>query len=77
MLLLSRFTGAARDLEEALQVNPYAVDEFAEAIHVGLTMDEDQQTRRMRALAARVMRHDVYDWAASVLQAASRMAEVV
>ncbi len=77
VLLLSRFTGAARDLEEALQVNPYAVDEFAEALHTGLTMDEEQQTRRMRALATRVTRHDVYDWAASVLQAASRMAEVV
>lgn len=77
VLLLSRFTGAARDLEEAVQFNPYAVDEFAETLHVALTMDADQQARRMRALASRVTRHDVYDWAASVLQAASRMAAVV
>jgi trehalose 6-phosphate synthase len=77
VLLLSRFTGAARDLEEAVQVNPYAVDEFAETLHLALTMDAESQTRRMKALAARVLRHDVYDWAASVLLEASRLADAV
>ncbi|MFN2446871.1 MAG: trehalose-6-phosphate synthase [Vicinamibacterales bacterium] len=77
VLVLSRFTGAARELDEAVLVNPYAVDEFADALNGALLMDADQQTRRMRALGARVARHTVYDWAGAVLRAACRMTEVV
>jgi trehalose 6-phosphate synthase len=76
VLVLSRFTGAARDLEEAVLVNPYAVDEFADALNSALLMDEQQQARRMRALSARVARHTVYDWAGSVIRAACRMTEM-
>ena len=75
VLVLSRFTGAARDLVEALDVNPFAVDEFASVLHHALTMPEAEQERRMRALRARVEEHTIYDWAASVIQAAWRMAE--
>ncbi|MEW6320839.1 MAG: trehalose-6-phosphate synthase [Acidobacteriota bacterium] len=75
VLVLSRFTGASRELDEALQVNPFAVDAFADTLHDALSMDEDQQARRMRALALRVGRHTVYDWAAAVLTAACRLAE--
>ena len=75
VLVLSRFTGAARDLVEALDVNPFAVDEFASVLHDALTMPEAEQERRMRALRARVEEHTIYDWAASVIQAAWRMAE--
>jgi trehalose 6-phosphate synthase len=77
VLVLSRFTGAARELEEAVLVNPYAVDEFADALHGSLSMEVDQQARRMRALNARINRHTVYDWAGSVIRAACRIAEVV
>jgi trehalose 6-phosphate synthase len=73
VLVLSRFTGAARDLTEAVQVNPFAIDEFADALHFSLSMPEDQQERRMRALAARVHNHTVYDWASGVLRAAKGM----
>jgi trehalose 6-phosphate synthase len=73
VLVLSRFTGAARDLEEAILVNPYAVDEFGDALHVALSMPADEQARRMRALLARVKGHTVYDWAAGVLRTASGM----
>jgi trehalose 6-phosphate synthase len=76
VLVLSKFTGAARELEEAVQVNPFAIDEFADCLHGALQMDEDQQQRRMRALAARVKNHTVYDWAGGLLQAALAMAEV-
>jgi trehalose 6-phosphate synthase len=71
VLVLSRFTGAARELLEALQVNPFAVDAFADALHLALGMPLDQQERRMRALRARVQSHTVYDWAAGILRAAS------
>ena len=73
VLVLSRFTGAARELQEALLVNPYALDEFGEALHTALSMPEDQQERRMRALRARVRNHTVYDWAGGILRNASDM----
>jgi len=75
VLVLSRFTGAARDLREALDVNPFAIDEFAGVLHDALSMPEAEQERRMRSLRTRVEEHTIYDWAAAVIQAASRMAE--
>jgi trehalose 6-phosphate synthase len=77
VLVLSRFTGAARDLHEAVLVNPFAVDEFADALHTALSMPIDQQTRRMRALHARVSAQTVYDWAAGILREATAMSETV
>jgi trehalose 6-phosphate synthase len=75
VLVLSRFTGAARELREALDVNPFAVDEFACVLHKALSMPDAEQERRMRALRARVEEHTIYDWAAAVIQAAWRMSE--
>jgi trehalose 6-phosphate synthase len=77
VLVLSRFTGAARELHEAVLVNPFAVDEFADALHVALSMPDEQQVRRMRALHARVNSETVYDWAAGILRTACGMAEAV
>lgn len=77
VLVLSRFTGAARELREAVLVNPFAVDEFADALHLALSMPEDQQERRMRALNAQIRRHTVYDWAAGILRTVSEMAQPV
>ena len=74
VLVLSRFTGAAKELHEAVQVNPFAVDEFADALHLALAMDEEQQMRRMSALHARVKSETVYDWAAGILRTACGMA---
>jgi trehalose 6-phosphate synthase len=75
VLVLSRFTGAARAMAEALQVNPFATDEFAEVLHDALAMPVDEQERRMRALRALVHGHTVFDWADKMLTAASRIAE--
>lgn len=75
VLVLSRFTGAARDLREAVDVNPFAVDEFAGVLHQAITMSEAEQERRMRALRGRVEEHTIYDWASQVIQAAWRMSE--
>jgi trehalose 6-phosphate synthase len=73
VLVLSRFTGAARDLHEAVLVNPFAADEFGDSLHFALSMPDDQQERRMRALNTRVRSHTVYDWAEGVLRAACGM----
>ena len=77
VLVLSEFTGAARELEHAVHVNPFAVDAFADALHVALLMSPEDQRRRMRALRARVGSHTVFDWANSLLTAACRRMEPV
>ena len=73
VLVLSEFTGAARELDAAVQVNPYAVDAFAESLHGALLMPADEQRRRMRSMRERVGSHTVFDWAGALLQAAGRM----
>ncbi len=67
VLILSRFTGAWRELEEALGINPYALDETAEAIHTALTMDEAEQTRRMRRMRHQITTNNIYRWAGKIL----------
>lgn len=74
VLVLSRFTGAARALADVVPVNPFATDEFAAAIHEALTMPEVEQRRRMRNLRQEVLSHTVYDWAGHLLAEACRLA---
>ena len=73
VLVLSEFTGAARELESAVHINPYAVDAFAEALHGALLMPAEEQRRRMRSMRERVGSNTVFDWAGQLLQAAGRM----
>jgi trehalose 6-phosphate synthase len=76
VLVLSEFTGAARELEQAVLVNPFAIDAFADTLHAALLMSPEEQTFRMRALRDRVSSHTVFDWAGELLMAASRMEAV-
>ncbi|HEX5036879.1 MAG TPA: trehalose-6-phosphate synthase [bacterium] len=66
-LILSEFTGAALEFQEALQVNPYARADFAEAIRIALEMPEEERRRRMTRMKARVAENNVYKWAADLL----------
>jgi trehalose 6-phosphate synthase len=66
-LILSTFTGAARELSDAVQVNPYDIDQVANAIHEALEFDEDQQYTRMSRMRKIVYEHNVYRWAANLL----------
>lgn len=68
-LILSRFTGAARELTHALLVNPFATDEMANAIAQALEMPVEEQQRRMQKLRTAVMEHNVFRWAGKLLQA--------
>jgi trehalose 6-phosphate synthase len=67
VLVLSKFTGAAVELRDALVVNPYDTGGVAEAIHEGLEMNRGERGRRMRRMRRQVMEHNIYRWAASVL----------
>jgi trehalose 6-phosphate synthase/phosphatase len=69
ILVLSEFAGAAAELAEAVQVNPYDVDATATAIHRALSLPASERRTRMRALRERVCRHDVQQWAESFLLA--------
>ncbi|MGC3999268.1 MAG: bifunctional alpha,alpha-trehalose-phosphate synthase (UDP-forming)/trehalose-phosphatase [Anaeromyxobacter sp.] len=63
VLVLSELAGAAAELAEALQVNPYDVDSTAAALHRALHMPEEERRTRMASLRDRVLRHDVHWWA--------------
>lgn len=74
VLVLSPFTGAARELTDALLVNPYAVDEFAEALYRALTMPVEEQQQRMRRMRAQVEENNIYRWAGTLLSQVARLA---
>jgi alpha,alpha-trehalose-phosphate synthase [UDP-forming] len=73
VLMLSQFTGAARELSESLIVNPYDIDECAAAMHVALTMSPDEQRMRMRSMRNLVQEFNVFRWAGRMLIDAARM----
>ena len=72
VLVLSEFAGAAWELPEALQVNPYDVDGAAEVYYRALAMPAEERRGRMAPLRARVQAFDVHRWAASFSRAAGR-----
>jgi trehalose 6-phosphate synthase len=67
VLVLSKFTGAAIELGDALLVNPYDIEGVAEAIHQALEMERSERQMRMQRMRRQVMEHNVYRWAASIL----------
>ena len=73
VLLLSRFAGAARELTEALVVNPYDLEGVADTLRAALTMSSFEQRDRMRALRAQVAEYNVYRWAGRMLLDATRV----
>ena len=73
VLLLSQFTGAAHELHEALIVNPYHIEQTADALFQALTMPEFEQRERMRSMRALVRDFNVYRWAGRMLLDAARI----
>lgn len=73
VLILSQFTGASRELPEALVVNPYDVDQCAAALHVALTMPAEEQRDRMRLMRGLIAEFNVYRWAGRMLLDAALM----
>jgi len=73
VLVLSQFTGAARELPEALVVNPYDLEEASSALMAALAMTPMEQRDRMRAMRAYVEEFNVYRWAGRMLVDAGRL----
>jgi len=73
VLVLSQFTGAARELHEALIVNPYHIEQAADALYRALTMPEIEQRERMRSMRTLVKDFNVFRWAGRMLLDAARL----
>jgi trehalose 6-phosphate synthase len=69
VLILSRFTGAARELHDALLINPFAPDEIASVMHEAIQMPEGERRWRMHQMRTVVADHNVYSWVANLLHA--------
>jgi trehalose 6-phosphate synthase len=67
VLILSRFAGAAEQLTDALLVNPYNIDEMADAIETALRMDKSERVRRHASLRDVVLQQDTFAWSRSFL----------
>jgi len=73
VLVLSEFTGAARELTEALIVNPYDLEASSDALSTALTMPLEEQQDRMRSMRSLLVQFNVYRWAGKMLVDAARL----
>ncbi|MCD6080352.1 MAG: trehalose-6-phosphate synthase, partial [Candidatus Omnitrophica bacterium] len=67
VLVLSQFTGASRELDSALLINPYDRDDFADQLAKALTMAKKEREKRMRKLREVVARNNIYRWAGKII----------
>jgi trehalose 6-phosphate synthase len=67
VLILSRFTGAARELASAVIVNPFAINELADAMSQALSMPEEERRKRMQRMRSVVAENNIYRWAGKLL----------
>jgi trehalose 6-phosphate synthase len=67
VLILSQFTGAARELRDALLVNPYDIDQTAEAIRAALEMEPEEKQLRMHRMRKYIKEHNIYQWAGNLI----------
>jgi trehalose 6-phosphate synthase len=69
VLILSQFTGAARELRDALLVNPYDIDQTAQAIRVALEMEPEEKQLRVQRMRRAIKENNVYRWAGNLITA--------
>jgi len=67
VLILSQFTGAARELTDAILVNPYSIEEFADSIKLAIQMPKEEKQRRMENMRRVVGENNIYRWAANII----------
>jgi trehalose 6-phosphate synthase len=73
VLVLSQFTGAAKELSEALIVNPYDLEDSSSALATALAMSPAEQADRVRAMRSLLSELNVYRWAGRMLVDAARL----
>ena len=73
VLLLSQFTGAARELESAIYVNPYDKESFAISLKEAIELPKKEKEKRMRKLRSVVKENNIYKWAGKFLEELKRI----
>ena len=73
VLVLSELAGAAQELRDAVIINPYDVDGFADALEYAIEMPQMERSRRMRALRRVVAGRNVFGWASDILEGLERL----
>ena len=73
VLVLSKFAGASRELKDAVMINPYDIEEMADAIHLSLTMEPSERTERMKRMRTVVKEHNIYRWAGNLITTLARL----
>jgi len=66
-LILSQFTGAAKELTDAVQINPYSIEEFAERIKLTIELPAEEKKKRMENMRKIINENNVYRWAANII----------
>jgi alpha,alpha-trehalose-phosphate synthase [UDP-forming] len=66
-LILSQFTGASRELRDALIVNPYDTDQVSDAIRLALEMDAEERHERMHRMRRTIRENNIYRWAGTLI----------
>lgn len=67
VLMLSQFTGAAREMRDAVLINPYAREQFCDHLYAAITMPDNEVKRRMAGLRAVVKENNIYGWAEKIM----------
>jgi trehalose 6-phosphate synthase len=73
VLILSQFAGASRELKDAVIVNPYDIEEMADAIKFALTLGFPERSERMKRMRSVVKEHNIYRWAGKLIAELSRV----
>ena len=63
MLVLSKFTGAAKDLKSAVLINPYDTEDSAKLLKYALTMPKEERLKRNKQMEEVIKENNIYDWA--------------
>lgn len=66
-LILSQFTGAARELTDAILINPYSIEDFADSIKLAIEMPKEEKQRRMENMRKVIAENNIYRWAANII----------
>lgn len=73
VLILSQFTGASRELKDAIIVNPYDIEGMADAIYLSITMEPNERSERMARMRQVVREHNIYRWAGNLVTELARL----
>ncbi|MBE9529164.1 MAG: bifunctional alpha,alpha-trehalose-phosphate synthase (UDP-forming)/trehalose-phosphatase [Proteobacteria bacterium] len=76
MLILSELAGASEELESAIMVNPYDIEDFAQSIQRALVMADTDKALRMEQMRRQVAENDIYKWIADILGAMTQVSKL-